>query len=372
MNTEPSARPLPTAGARSVIAYVPGKPLAELEREFGIHDGVKLASNENPLGPSPVAMRAVASAIGELALYPDSHGYRLKRRLAEHIQVAPDRIVLGNGSNELFQLLVRGYVQPGEGVVYSQYAFVAFSVVSRAASARCLVTPARDWGCDLDAMRDATKHAKLVFIANPNNPTGTWVGADALRQFMAAVPPEVLVVIDEAYAEYVDEPDYSSCVAWVGYYPNLVVTRTFSKIHGLAGVRLGYAVAQPEVCEILNRVREPFNVNHLAMVAAEAALGDDDHLQRSLQNNRQGRARLLAELAASGFDCLPGCGNFVTVDCRVDAVPIFQALLRRGVIVRTLHEYAMPRHLRVTVGTPGQLDRFLEAFRKVTIRGAEC
>ena len=373
----PAAKALATSmvrlaapGVRSLTPYRPGKPISELERELGISNVVKLASNENPLGPSPRAVEAAQAALAEMARYPDGNGFALKRALAARLCVAPDQITLGNGSNDVLDLVARAFATPRDEVVFSQYAFAVYPIATRAVGARAVVTPARDFGHDLGAMRGAVgPRTRVVFVANPNNPTGTWNDARSLEVFLQALPDHVIAVVDEAYQEYVGEPDYPDCVPWVARYPNLVVTRTFSKAYGLAGLRVGYAVSRPEVADLLNRVRHPFNVNSVALAAAEAALGDDDHLARAVALNRAGLAMLTAAFDRLGLAYIPSVGNFVSVHVGAPAAPIYDALLREGVIVRPVDNYGMPDHLRVTVGLEAENQRFVAALEKVLGRG---
>jgi histidinol-phosphate aminotransferase len=356
---------LATPGVRGLTPYVPGKPIEELERELGITGSIKLASNENPLGPGPRALAAVQAVLPEISRYPDGAGFALKRALAAKIGVQPDQVTLGNGSNDVLELVARAFVQPGDEAVFAQHAFAVYPIATQAVGGRCVEVPARDWGHDLDAMRRAvTPRTRLVFIANPNNPTGTWIGQEALRTFLDSVPGHVIVVVDEAYFEYVDEPDFPDTVTWLPRYPNLVTTRTFSKIYGLAGLRVGYGVSSPAIAGILNRVRQPFNVNSLAQAAAVAALEDTQHLQRSRQVNRDGMRQLVAGFEQLGLPFIPSAGNFVCVEVG-DAARVNTALQRAGVIVRPLANYGMPRHLRVTVGLPEENERFLRVLTSV-------
>ena len=357
---------LATPGVQALQPYAPGKPLQELEREYGIRDAVKLASNENPLGPGARVLEAMQGALREVARYPDGNGFVLKNRLAQKLGVPADWITLGNGSNDVLELVARAFLSPAHNAVYSEHAFAVYPIVTRAIGAEGRVAPAHDFGHDLDAMAariDAD--TRVVFVANPNNPTGTWLGHDALRAFVAAVPSHVVVVIDEAYFEYVEEPDYPDSLQWVADHPNLLVTRTFSKAHGLAALRVGYGVSQPELADLLNRVRQPFNVNSLAQAAAAAALDDEAHLQRSIAVNRDGLAQLAAGFEALGLDYIPSVGNFISVDTGREAGPVYEALLREGVIVRPVANYGLPNHLRVSVGLPAENARALAALAKV-------
>ncbi len=363
---------LAVAGVRALTPYAPGKPLEELEREYGIGHAVKLASNENPLGPGRLALAAIQAGIDGLARYPDGGGFALKRALAERLKIEPGRITLGNGSNDVLELAARAFAGPGDEVVFSQHAFAVYPIVTQAVGARPVATAARDWGHDLAAMARAVgARTKLVFIANPNNPTGTWIGRSALQEFLDRLPKHVLVVLDEAYFEYVEEPDYPDGTALLADHPNLIVTRTFSKAYGLAGLRVGYALSSAAVADLLNRVRQPFNVNSLAQAAAVAALGDREHLARSRDLNRAGRRQLGRALPAIGLAPIPSAGNFLCFDLGRPAAPAYEALLRQGVIVRPLANYDMPNHLRVTIGRPEENERFLGALKTVMGLGPE-
>jgi histidinol-phosphate aminotransferase len=276
-------------GVQGLSPYQPGKPIAELEREYGVTDAIKLASNENPLGPSPRALEAARQALRDIHRYPDGNGFALKQALARKLRVAPGNITLGNGSNDILELLARAFVQPENEVVFSEHAFAVYPIVTRAVGAKPVITNAKNWGHVLAAMRAAINlRTRLVFIANPNNPTGTWLAAGELEEFIQSMPAHVLVAVDEAYFEYVNEAAYPDTIAWIGKYPNLVTTRTFSKAYGLAGLRVGYAVSSPEMADVLNRVRQPFNVNSVALAAASAALGDEMHVARAAHSCRWG------------------------------------------------------------------------------------
>ncbi|MDO6562769.1 histidinol-phosphate transaminase [Amphritea sp. 1_MG-2023] len=361
---------LATPGVQGLHPYQPGKPVEELERELGISDSIKLASNENPLGPSQVAIKAVQAALSESARYPDASGFKLKKVLSEHYGYAPNTLTLGNGSNDVLEMIGRAFILPGDEVIYSEYAFVVYMLVAQASGAKAVVTAAKNWGHDLAAMAAAvTDKTRVIFLANPNNPTGTWFSEDALRVFMAQIPERVIVVLDEAYAEYVTEADYVTGLTMQDEFANLIITRTFSKAFGLAGLRIGYGVANAAITDLLNRVRQPFNVNIPALEAAAAVLSDTDYLQRSVAINRAGLAQLEKGLAPLGVSWIPSVGNFITVDCGANAAPVYAALLQEGVIVRPLANYGMPNHLRVTVGLPDENSRFLTAFTKVLKSG---
>jgi histidinol-phosphate aminotransferase len=336
---------------------------------LGLRDVIKLASNENPLGTSPKARAAAEAALAGLQLYPDGSGFRLKRALSERLNVAPGQITLGNGSNEILELLARIFLAPGRGALFSEYAFAVYPIVTQAVGAERRIAPAHapqhgmPLGHDLSAFRarlDAD--VRLLFIANPNNPTGTWLMPDEITGFLRAVPEDVVVVLDEAYHEYMDPGLRLDSLSLLKCHPNLVITRTFSKVYGLAALRIGYSVSHPEIADLLNRVRQPFNSNSLALAAAEAALEDDEHVRRSVENNREGLRTLKSALGALGLRCLPSQANFLSFDLGRLADAVYDALLRQGVIVRPLAPYAMPNYLRVTVGTPAENARFLEAL----------
>lgn len=357
---------LANEGVRTLSPYQPGKPVEELERELGLTGIVKLASNESPLGPGPRARAAALAALDELARYPDGAGTRLKNALSRRLGVEASCITLGNGSNDVLDLVAHVFVSREHEVVFSEHAFAVYPIVTRAIGARAAVTPARDFGHSLEAMRKAiTPATRLVFIANPNNPTGTWNTRAELEAFVDAVPEHVIVVIDQAYEEYVDEPDYPDCIPWIARHDNLVVTRTFSKAYGLAALRVGYAVSSPAVADLMNRVRQPFNVNSIALEAAEAALEDEAHLEKSREVNRAGMAELTRAFDSMGLAYIPSVANFVTFELPVAGEKVFHALLREGVIVRPLDAYGLPRHLRVTVGLESENRRFLAALTRV-------
>lgn len=354
---------------RAIAPYVPGKPIAELAREFGLAatDIVKLASNENPLGISPKAKRAVAAALDDLALYPDGNGFALKQALSARLEVVADQIVLGNGSNDVLELIARVFLAPGRSAVFAEHAFAVYPLAIAACNATPIQVAARDFGHDLEAMRIAIRDdTALVFIANPNNPTGTHLSNVALAEFLAQVPARVMVVLDEAYTEFLDAP--SDALTWLTQYPNLIVTRTFSKAYGLAGLRVGYALARPEVADLINRLRQPFNVNSLALAAALAALDDADFLAQSKRVNDAGRTQLLAAFNQLKLDTIPAAGNFICVKVGATAEvaqAVYQGLLRQGVIVRPVANYGLHGYLRVSIGLSQQNARFLAALAEV-------
>ena len=358
---------LAPAYVRAIAPYVPGKPIAETARELGMDEAaiLKMASNENPLGPSPRALEAIRAALDDLAYYPDGSGYDLKAALHRHFGVAPECIVLGNGSNDVLELVGRAFLTPADSAVYSRHAFLVYPLLVQAVGARHIEVPAKDFGTDLDALAGAIcPDTKIVFLANPNNPTGTFNEWAAIERFLSRVPARVLVVIDEAYGEYLPASLKSPTLGWLDRYPNLVITRTLSKAYGLAGLRIGYAAAHRDVAGVMNRVRQPFNVNHLALVAACAALDDEAFIAKSREVNAAGLRQLEEGFRRLGLEFIPSQGNFISV--RVgDAARVYAALLAKGIIVRPIAGYGLPEHLRVTVGLPEHNERFLAALQGV-------
>ena len=351
---------------RAIMAYQPGKPISELAREMGIAEEsiVKLASNENPLGMSARARDAAITAIGEISRYPDGGAFALKKALCARFGVEPAQLVIGNGSNDILELASQAFLAPGLSAVYSRHAFAVYPLATNARGARGIEVAAKNFGHDLDAMAAAIEpQTRVVFIANPNNPTGTFVPGAELEAFLAKVPRHVLVVLDEAYTEYLAPEQRYDSIAWLARFPNLLVSRTFSKAYGLAGLRVGYAIAHPEVADLMNRVRQPFNVSSVALAAAEAALDDDEFLARSAEVNRRGMAQLVAAFRELGLEWIPSAGNFVTFKVG-DAIGVNQVLLRQGVIVRPIAAYGMPHWLRVSIGLPEENTRFIEALRQ--------
>lgn len=346
--------------------YTPGKPVSELERELGIVDSVKLASNENPLGCGEPALRAYHACADQLGRYPDGGAFALRRAIAEHHGIDPARVTVGNGSNDVLDLVARTFLYPGRESVFSEYAFAIYAIATQAVGATARMPRAKAFGHDLDAMAAAVNgNTGVVWIANPNNPTGTWLPATALRDFIAALPPHCLCVVDEAYVDYVGEADYPDTSTWLDDFPNLIVTRTFAKVHGLAALRVGYGLSHPQVAELLNRIRQPFNVNAPAQAAAVAALADRAHVQRSVIHNRAQMLRLTEGLEALGLDYIPSVCNFLAVDLGRAAAAVDGALLREGVICRPLGNYGLPNHLRVSIGLADENERFLAALGRV-------
>jgi histidinol-phosphate aminotransferase len=349
---------------RAIAPYVAGKPIDEVARELDLDPTtiIKLASNENPRGPSPKAVAAITAAAADLTRYPDGNGFALKAALSQHVGVRPDQIVLGNGSNDVLEIATQALLRPGDDAIYAQYAFIVYPLATKARGARGIEVPARDHGHDLAAMRQAiTPRTRIVFIANPNNPTGTWLTGGVVESFLADVPQDVIVVLDEAYNEFLDPGERADSTAWIARHPNLIVTRTFSKAHGLAAVRAGYGIMDAAVAELLNRVRQPFNVNSLAQAAAIAALDDAEYVEESRRINREGMRQLEAGLDALSVPYLPSRGNFVLIEVG-DATAVNRSLLQQGVIVRPVANYGLPAWLRVTVGLSAENARFLAAL----------
>lgn len=356
---------LATSGVASLQPYQPGKPVEELERELGIKNIIKLASNENPLGASPKAL-AVLKNPGDLSRYPDGNGFRLKAALAEYHGIDVNQITLGNGSNEILELIARAILTPAHEVIFSEHAFAVYPLVTQAIGAKSVIIPAKHWGHDVEGMLSAiTANTRLMFVANPNNPTGTWLKKAELRRLLEAVPENLIVVVDEAYFDYVQEKEYPDSMAWLPDFPNLLVTRTFSKAYGLAGFRIGYGVAHKDIADLLNRVRQPFNTNSLALACAEAALSDREHIRKTIGNNQTGMKYLVESFEQLGLEYIPSAGNFICVDLKQPGREIFNRLLHEGVIVRPVDNYGMPNHLRVTIGRPEENERFVKALEKV-------
>lgn len=361
-------------GVLSLKAYTPGMPIEELQRKLGVADAVKLSSNENPLGMSPRARTVIAAAVAgtDLARYPDGSGFRLKKKLAEMHKIEPERITLGNGSNDIIELLGRIFLGPGRKAMFSAHAFAVYSIVAQAQDAEAVVVPPRPLtdamplGHDMDAFAARlTADIALIFIANPNNPTGTWLVPGEIEQFLRKVPPDVIVALDEAYYEYMDPKLRGDTRALLDQFPNLVVFRTFSKAYGLAGLRAGYALSSAAIADLLNRVRQPFNNNSLALLAAEVAIEDQAFVQKSVELNTRERTRLEKVLKAKHLTVLPSQANFLAIGFGCDAKPVHQSLLERGIIVRPIASYDLPQFLRVSIGTEAENDCFLAALKDV-------
>ena len=355
---------------RKLQPYKPGKPISELERELGIRDSIKLASNENPLGPSPLAIDAVRRALSELHLYPDGSCYYLRMALARELRVKPEEIAFGNGSNEVIELVVRTLVHGDEEIIYAWPSFVIYRLLATALDLTAHEVPLKDHTHDVRAMLERVSgKTKAIIVANPNNPTGTLIGAEDYLYLLDHVPPAVFILADEAYFEYIADPNYPNSIQLRREHPNLIPIRTFSKAYGLAALRVGYGIMNAEICDYVNRIREPFNVNHLAQVAAEAALHDVEHVGRSVAVVRQGLAYLYRQLDRLGASYVPSHANFILVEAPISAEEAASRMQREGVIVRPMAGFGMPRHLRVTVGTAEQNERFIDAFSRA-IRSA--
>ena len=355
---------LAPAYVRAIAPYRAGRPISEVARAYGLDESkiVKLASNENPLGMPESARQAMLVAAADLGRYPDANGFELKEALSARLGVPQDWLTLGNGSNDILELVAHAWLQLGLSAVYSQYSFQVYELATQETGARAIVTPAKDFGHDLPAMRAAiAPDTRVVFIANPNNPTGTFLPAAQIEAFLQSVPPHVVVVLDEAYNEYLEPSLWVDAVAWVKRFPNLVLSRTFSKAYGLAGLRVGYGVAQPALTDLMNRVRQPFNVNSMAQAAAVAALADQPFLQRSRALNAEGIKLLQTTFDAMGLQYVPSYGNFVLVKVG-DANGVNEKLLKAGVIVRPVGNYGLPEWLRITVGLPEENRIFLDAL----------
>jgi histidinol-phosphate aminotransferase len=351
---------------RAIAPYQPGKPISELERELGISGIVKLASNENPLGCSPLAVAAMHEAIKTIALYPDGNGFELKDALSRRYGVEHERIVLGNGSNDMLELAARAFLSPGDKAVYSAHAFAVYPLATQAVGATGISVPAINFGHDLEAMLKAAveQQAKLVFIANPNNPTGTFLSAADLLVFLHALPQHILVVLDEAYNEYLPAECRYDSVSWLKDFPNLIISRTFSKAYGLAGLRVGYALANPQVADMMNRVRQPFNVNSVAQAAAVAALRDEAFVRQTRELNQRGMKQITDGLSKLGLAYIPSLANFVSFKI-AGAARIYRRLLELGVIVRPIASYDMPDYLRVSTGLESENEKFLSALQQI-------
>lgn len=347
--------------------YVPGKPIEEVQRELGIKDVIKLASNENPLGPSPEAVQALREASEKIHLYPDGNCYYLKKALAARLGVNQDNLIIGNGADQIIKMIAETYVDPGDEVVVADPTFSEYEFAAQVMGGRAIKVPCHNFRHDLKAMAAAiSPRTKLVFICNPNNPTGTIVGRNAVESFLKEVPPSVLVVLDEAYGDYVTAEQYPNSLAYVSNKrANVIILRTFSKIYGLAGLRVGYGIAVPQIIKDLNRVRPPFNVNLVAQVTATAALMDEDHVAKSRNINKEGKTYLYQQFEAMGLAYVPTEANFIFVDVQRNSREVSKELLQKGVIVRTGDIFGCDNFLRVTIGTPRQNERFIEALRGV-------
>jgi len=363
---------LANVGIQSLRPYLPGKPVAELERELGISNIIKLASNENPAGPAESVMQAIRDELSELTRYPDGNAFALKQALAELHNIGTDCITIGNGSNDILELITRVFLKPGDNAMFSQHAFAVYPIATQAAGGESNIVAANSsehampHGHDLDGFLKAiNNNTRIIFVANPNNPTGTWISRDELYNFIKAVPANIVVVVDEAYFDYVGEAEYPDCSQWLVEFPHLLVTRTFSKAYGLAALRVGYGLASEMLTDLMNRVRQPFNVNHLAQVAALAALKNQDYINESAALNVVAYDHIVATIKALGYRWIPSVGNFICIDAGIPGSELFPALLKKGIIVRPIDNYELPQYIRVTIGTADENDRFLEALQSI-------
>jgi len=364
---------LAAPGVRDLMPYTPGKPIDELEREYGVTDSIKLASNENPLGASPKAIEAARAELDNVWLYPDANGFHLKQALAARHGVPAEAITLGNGSNDVLVFLAQAFLQPGLESVFSQYAFAVYPIATQMVGASARIAPAlpadhpvMPLGHDLKGLFERVgDHTRLVFVANPNNPTGTWLDGERLKDFIASLPPEVICVVDEAYTEYAESDTLGDASTWLEELPNLVVTRTFSKAYGLAGLRVGYALSNPGIADLLNRVRPAFNVNAPALAAARAALDDHAFIAETRRMNSAGMRQLAAGFEQLGLRVIPSAANFLLVGFDRPGAELNEALLRRGVIVRPVGNYGLDHYLRITIGTEAQNERLLVALAEI-------
>ncbi|MDT8318535.1 MAG: histidinol-phosphate transaminase [bacterium] len=349
-----------------LIPYPPGKPVEEVEREYGISNSIKLASNECPIGPSPKAIEAVSEALDSLNIYPDGSGYYLKEELSERLYACPENIILGNGSNEIIELIARAFMEKGDEAVMGDPAFIVYQLITKAVGGNPVPVPLVDFTHDLPAMAAAVgDKTKLLFIANPNNPTGTVVKKARLESLLESVPGDVLIVMDEAYHEYSEASEgYETSLSYLDKYPNLIILRTFSKAYGLAGLRVGYGIASREVISVLERVRQPFNINSLALAGARAALDDFSHIEKGLKVNSEGMNYLYSELGSIGLSYVKSYANFVLFDAAMDGGELCERLMKKGVIARPMAGYGLKTHIRITVGLPGENERFIEALKE--------
>lgn len=351
---------------RNLIPYQPGKPIEEVERELGLTNVIKLASNENPLGPSPKAMIAAHDALTKAHLYPDGGCFAIKQALAKFLHVEQNQLTLGNGSENVLEIIIKAYLNTHSNAIVSQYAFATIPIQIKAIGAELITIPTQQWRHDIqETINTCNEKTRVIFIVNPNNPTGTYTTRGELNELLNSVSREVLIVLDEAYSEYIARDDYPHAEQLLKQHPNLIVSRTFSKIYGLAGLRIGYAISSPEIADILNRTRLPFNLNSIGSAAAIAALSDNEFVEKSIVLNNQGKEQLEIGLKKLNINFIPSLGNFIAIDVARDGNAVYQALLHKGVIVRPLTAYGMPTHLRVTIGTHEQNARFLKSLQEI-------
>jgi histidinol-phosphate aminotransferase len=357
-------KPNPFIG--DLIPYVPGKPVEELERELGIKNAVKIASNENPLGPSPLAEKAVKEAVHSLNRYPDGDAFYLKEKLSSKLGINPETLIFGNGSNDVIDIAARTYMQPGDEAIFGEYAFIVYPIVTQAVGATSVISPMPDYVHDLRDMHSRiTEKTRIIFIANPNNPTGTMVKRDEFEWFIENVPGDILVLVDEAYFEYVDNKDYPNSLEYQSSGKSIITVRTFSKIYGLAGLRLGYGIAPEEIISNMQQVRQPFNSNSLSQVGALAAIDDTEHIEKTKKVNSEGLIYVTKELKKLDIPCTPSYTNFVLIDLGYDPMPVYNLLLKEGVIVRPVMGYGLKTHLRVSIGLAEENEKFIRGITKV-------
>ena len=354
-------------GILNLSPYKPGKPIEDLERELGIKGAIKLASNENPLGPSPLAIEAVSNILNGAHRYPDGNALRLKESISDKFKLDIRNLTIGNGSNDIIEFIARSFLSNEDSAIYSEHAFAVYPLVVQAVGAEGIEVPARNFGHDLEAMKKAVKtNTKLIFIANPNNPTGTFLKPNEIKSFLDDLDENIIVLLDQAYFDYSSYLNEDVGFEFINKYPNLIISRSFSKAYGLAGFRIGYSVSSKEISDFLNRVRQPFNANSVALIAAEVALSDEDHLKKSLEINANQESVLMKGIADLGYDCIPTKGNFISFNSNGDGEKLFNALLKEGVIIRTLGVYKMPNYLRVTIGLPEENSIFLDKLSSLS------
>ena len=360
---------LATIGVLGLTPYRPGKSIMELQRELGLEEIVKLASNENPLGPSQSVLDAI-NASKDLSRYPDGDGFNLKKKLASKHNVKTENITLGNGSNDILEMVTRAFVTSNNEVIYSKHSFAVYPLVTQAVGAKHVVIPANGWGHNLEEMlASVNTKTRLMFIANPNNPTGTWVDSKSLRNLLEKISKNTIVLVDEAYFDYAEaDKEYPDCSQWINDFDNLVVTRTFSKAYGLAALRIGYSLSHPDTANLLNRVRQPFNNNSLALIAAEAALDDKEYIRKSIEINNDGMKQLTHAFDEMNLEYIPSKGNFICVDFKQPSSVIYQKLLKAGIIVRPIPDYDMPNHLRISIGLEDENRKFIKELHKIILK----
>ncbi len=353
-------------GIDDLSPYEPGKPIEDLERELGIENAIKLASNENPMGPSPKIFDSIENVLKETHRYPDGNATRLKSTIARKFNVTDNQVTIGNGSNDIIEFVARIFLSRNDSAIYSEHAFAVYPLVVKAVGAKGIEVPSKNFSHDLDLMLESIEEStKLIFIANPNNPTGSFIEYDELIKFLEKVPEHIIVLLDQAYFDYSSFETKDMEFDNLSKFPNLIMSRSFSKAYGLAGFRVGFCVSSKEIADYLNRVRQPFNANSLALFAAEKALEDQDFIDKCLQLNLEQKELLYKELDSFGYDCLPSRANFISFDCKQDSREAFNKLLTEGIIVRSLAVYQMPNYLRVSVGLPEENLSFLEKIKLI-------